>query len=129
MLNKLTAHTTNILLVEDDRLLQKINTNLLTSLGYNVKIAANGKEAVNTAINQHFDLIFMDMNLPDTNGISITKSIRCLSHKNKTTPIVALTSVNRDSVMEEGLEAGLNDHRQKPASLNELRDVVEQWCH
>ncbi len=118
-----------LLLVEDNPLLQKVTSHMLTSLGYTVKVAGDGKSALVACLNQRFDLIFMDMGLPDMNGISVTQSIRRLAYRNTDTPIVALTTQNRETIMPLGKEVGLNDHQQKPASPNDLKNLVDHWCH
>lgn len=119
----------NLLLVEDNPLLQKVNTMILTSLGYNVKVVGDGKSALVACLNNKFDMVLMDMGLPDMNGISVTRSIRQLAHKNEQTPIIAFTTMSREQVMPLSMDTGLNDHQQKPTSPKDLKALVDYWCH
>ncbi len=91
-----------VLLVEDTAELQKLEQAMLESVGVNVMIAANGQDAVEVALSQHFDLILMDMQMPIMNGIVATSTLRALHYDG---PIVALTANVMPQHQEEFKEA------------------------
>ena len=117
-----------VLLVEDIPLIQIVNTRLLKKLGCRVTLAKCGSEAVNAANTEHFDLIFMDIGLPDFNGIDATKAIRKNDSVNSRTPIVAFTTESND-MKKSCLAAGMNDFLSKPSPLPILSDTINKWTH
>jgi len=104
-----------VLLVEDNQDNQQLFTVLLSKTGAEVTIAGNGKVAVDMALNEHFDLIFMDMQMPVMGGIEATKILRAKGYEG---PIVALTANAMKQDREESFKAGSNDYITKP--INKL---------
>jgi len=115
-----------VLLVEDTPILQKINILLLKRLGCKVTLAKCGTEAVNIANTKRFNIIFMDIGLPDFSGIEATKSIRKNFGANSHTPIIALTTHSED-IKESCLEAGMDDFLRKPSPLFALNNAINRW--
>ena len=103
-------HSFKILLVEDTELIQMINKKTLQSFGCVVYVANNGIDALNFYKQNHYDLIILDIDLPDISGLDVCKTIRIwerVSHNNHT-PIAALTA--RDKAIEqECYTAGFDD--------------------
>ena len=93
---------------------QKVALGLLMRRGHAVEIAANGAEAVDKLTQGRFDLILMDMQMPEVDGIEATKRIRALPPPLGRTPIVAMTANAFRTDIERCLEAGMNDHVAKP---------------
>ncbi|MBB72006.1 MAG: hypothetical protein CMF50_06360 [Legionellales bacterium] len=118
-------NTPKILLVEDSRMLQRINEKIFNKLGHTITIASSGAEAIKLADNESFDIIFMDIGLPDIDGIKTTKAIRKQS-KNMATPIVALTA-NDNSYKALCIDAGMNDFLSKPAPLDVLSEIISKY--
>lgn len=114
-----------ILLVEDNAIIQKVNIAMLTNLGCEVDIADNGLKAV-SMFGNGYDLIFMDVGLPELDGISATKSIRRNESKNKPNIIVVLTAFG-DTVEKKCLDAGANGFYTKPLLQNDLLEVLMYW--
>lgn len=107
----------NILLVEDEENLHetiKLNFELE---GYNVTSAFDGAQALQAIANEYFDLVVMDVMLPEIDGISVTENIRLL---NIETPILILSAKNTSSDKIIGLKKGADDYLTKPFNLEEL---------
>lgn len=119
-----------VLSVEDDVLAQAIATSLLQKYFPNAEIdlAASGKEAVNYSTNNNYDLIFVDLGLPDMNGCEVTKIIR--SFKKNKMPIIALTAHDIAFVKNSCLKAGINDVITKPLNPEKIYNVVTtKWMN
>jgi two-component system alkaline phosphatase synthesis response regulator PhoP len=113
----------NILLVEDEEHLHeglKLNLELE---GYGVSSAWDGREALEKVENEYFDLIIMDIMLPELDGISVTESIRV---KHNETPILILSAKNSSTDKVLGLRKGADDYLTKPFNLEELLLRVEK---
>ena len=119
-----------ILLVEDNPVNQRLAVKQLEKLGFEPALAANGREAVDAWAETPFDLIFMDVQMPEMDGFEATAEIRRregLSGANRRVPIVAMTANARPEDREECLAAGMDDHLSKPVTLGDLRAVVDRW--
>jgi CheY-like chemotaxis protein len=88
----------------------------------NYMVAENGLEAVEIVKNNHFDLILMDLQMPEMDGIEATKQIREMGYK---MPIFALTANVFSDVKEKVLESGMNDYISKPFNPNELYSKLQ----
>ncbi|WP_455212091.1 response regulator [Kaarinaea lacus] len=111
--NKLSG--LNILVAEDNEINAKLVNSILLHQGASVTIASNGNEAVAACTAQTFDIVLMDIHMPETNGVEATKQIRA-QQSEKSIPIVALTA---DALSEDQLaflEAGMNDVLIKPVN-------------
>ncbi|MDX2216720.1 MAG: PAS domain S-box protein [Oculatellaceae cyanobacterium bins.114] len=114
-----------ILVVDDITVNQKILVRILQGLGYRADIANNGREAVKSAQRQSYDLILMDVQMPEMDGLAATRQIRQLC--SETHPrIVAVTAHAMPSDREECLQAGMNDYLSKPVFLEELVQVIKR---
>lgn len=117
--------TTRILLTEDDPINQEVATVMLESMGYEVVIANNGADAVDTMLqDNNIDLILMDCQMPVMDGFNATRAIR---DNNVNTPIVALTANATQGDKDLCLDAGMNDYLTKPIFQTDLSRVVAQW--
>ena len=102
-----------LLLAEDEPVGREIALDLLRSVGLRVEAAEDGEVALRQAQNQAYDLILMDMQMPNLNGVDATRAIRADS-RNTTTPILAMTANVFESDRRLCLDAGMNDHIGKP---------------
>ncbi|MEO0066218.1 MAG: hypothetical protein RI983_1544 [Bacteroidota bacterium] len=107
----------NILIVEDELNLHEALKLNLEMEGYEVTSAFDGNEALNKVENAYFDLIIMDIMLPELDGISVTESIRV--HNNEV-PILILSAKNAPADKVLGLKKGADDYLTKPFNLDEL---------
>ena len=106
-----------ILLVEDEEnLLEAIRINLELE-GYQVVIAVDGKAGLSKALNERFDLIILDVMLPEIDGFGVCESIRL---ENKEVPILFLSAKNSSTDRVQGLKLGADDYLAKPFNLEEL---------
>ncbi len=108
-----------ILYVEDDSANRKLIQRILTAEGYEVLVAANAEEALSALENQTPDLILMDINMPETDGFTLTKQIKA-DPRFANVPIVALTANVMKGDRERVLEAGCNGYIQKPVDVDAL---------
>jgi PAS domain S-box-containing protein len=116
-----------ILLAEDDPINREIALELLSeTLGLNVDVAENGALAVTMAERGAYDLILMDMQMPEMDGLQATREIRRLPHCAET-PIVAMTANAFVEDREHCLDAGMNDHVAKPVNPEKLYAAVLKW--
>lgn len=113
----------NILLVEDEENLHEALKMNLEMEGYEITSAFTGTEALKAIANEYFDLIILDIMLPEVDGISITESVRV---NNNEVPILILSAKNSSSDRVLGLKKGADDYLTKPFNLEELLLRVEK---
>ncbi|WP_298608380.1 hybrid sensor histidine kinase/response regulator [uncultured Thiothrix sp.] len=117
-----------VLLVDDDPLNQFFGQELLNALGVKVKVAASGESTLVKLQADAYDLIFMDVSMPDLDGYQTTQLIRSQLGLH-TLPIVALTAHAIAGERERCLAAGMNDYLAKPFSIQELEAMLARWLH
>ena len=117
-----------ILLAEDNKINQLVASELLAILGVEVTIANNGVEAVEAVNKETFDLILMDIQMPEMDGLTAAQTIRNLDHPTvRTMPILAMTANATDIDYQKSLDIGMNDHLTKPIDPEKLRIALEKW--
>ncbi|MDK2939837.1 MAG: hypothetical protein PWQ51_2002 [Methanolobus sp.] len=118
-----------VLLVEDNLDNQELAQNMLKKFGLNVDTVDGGKEAIKALESTSYDLVFMDIQMPDMSGMEVTKLIRNPGSKvlNKDIPIIAVTAYALKGDRERFIEAGMDDYIPKPISLKTLREVLDKW--
>jgi PAS domain S-box-containing protein len=112
-----------ILLAEDNTVNQKVALQMLKRLGYKADVAANGLEVLQALDRQPYDLVLMDVQMPEMDGIDAAKKIRMKWPKGP--KIIAITAYAMDGDRERCLQAGMDDYISKPIQLDELRMVLE----
>ncbi|NQV02232.1 MAG: response regulator, partial [Bacteroidia bacterium] len=115
-----------ILLVEDNKINQRVAQDLLTQAGLCVTIANNGKEAVELAETTVFDVILMDIQMPEMDGFEATRTIRANTSEAHL-PIIAMTANAMTGDREKCLAAGMNDHVPKPIEPKILFETLVKW--
>lgn len=116
----------SILLVEDNEINQEVAIELLEDAGFVVDLAENGRIAVEKVKANNYDLVLMDMQMPEMDGIEATVEIRKdVSFNNL--PIVAMTANVMQGDRDRCVEAGMNDHVGKPIEPNELWKTLMKW--
>lgn len=118
-----------ILLVEDNKTNQMLMTAILKKLGLEFDIANDGLEAIDSLRKKQYDLVLMDENMPNLNGIEATKRIRQQEHDNdgERLPIIALTANAMTGDRERFIEAGMDEYLSKPINLQELNKVLSTF--
>ncbi len=122
-------HHARILVAEDNIPNQLVAVGLLKKMGFRAEVAANGAEAVRALETLPYDLVLMDVQMPEMDGLAATRLIRnpqsqVLNHQ---VPIIALTAHAMQADRERSLNAGMNDHITKPVNLKTLTAVLEKW--
>lgn len=116
----------NVLIAEDHPVNQNLMLAIFKRLGHRVTIVENGAEAVRAARDGGFDLILMDIQMPQMDGVMATKIIRSLDSAVSTVPIIALTAHAMDGDRESYLAAGMSGYVSKPVDISELiRTITE----
>ena len=114
-----------ILVAEDNKINQKVILHILNKLGYKPGLAENGAEAVEYAREKQIDIILMDMQMPEMDGVQATRFIR--ENQEHQPVIIALTANIMQGDQEECFNAGMNDYISKPVRLEELTAKLEKW--
>ena len=115
----------DILIAEDNLVNQKVAIRTLSKMGYTPDLAANGREVLNAMDNKNYNLIFMDMQMPEMDGLEATRLIRQRSEKQPF--IVAMTANAMSEDRELCMNAGMDDYLSKPIKLTEIMKVIEKW--
>ncbi len=114
-----------ILIAEDNAVNQKVALRILQRMGYRADVAANGVEAVDAVRRQHYDIVFMDVQMPELDGIQATCAIRALPLE--TQPwIVAMTAGAMREDRDACLAAGMDDYVSKPVQVHELGAAIQR---
>ncbi len=119
-----------VLLVEDNRINQTIMKKMIEHLGYIVRIASDGQEAIHLFQSDLFDIILMDCQMPVMDGYQASGNIRDIEQheqKDKQIPIIAVTAHAIKGDREKCIAAGMDDYISKPFTLEQLGQTLEQW--
>ncbi len=116
-----------ILLVEDNLANQKMETTVLSELGYSVLPVSNGFEAIEEFKHRKFDLILMDIVMPEMDGVETAKRIREISDWGSKIPIIAVTAHASVKDRERCIQNGMNDYISKPIKIQFLKMIIDEW--
>lgn len=111
----------NILIVDDNKINQIVTQNILKKKGYTCNLASNGMNAIEMVKSESFDLILMDINMPEMNGLDATTVIRTF---NTHIPIIALTAVEEGEIRDQALSVGMNDVIIKPYDTQQFFQTI-----
>jgi two-component system sensor histidine kinase/response regulator len=118
-----------ILLAEDHLVNQKIVTKILNRAGYSVDVASDGGRAIEMLEGDNYDLVLMDCQMPNVDGLTATRSIRDRESRNDAVriPIIAMTANAMSEDRALCIDAGMDDYTAKPVKQQELLRLVEHW--
>lgn len=119
--------TARVLVVEDNRVNQRVAERMLRAMGCETALASNGREAVEALKRQPFDLVLMDSQMPVLDGVEATREIRQLDNAMREVAIVGLTGNALAADRERAMEAGMDDYHLKPIAAATLRAALTQW--
>jgi PAS domain S-box-containing protein len=120
-------HPLRILLAEDHAINQKMVLMLLTRLGYEADVVGNGKEAIAAITRQSYDVVLMDVNMPEMDGLTATRHIRQM-RLDAQPRIIAMTASAMTGDREHCLEAGMDDYVTKPFRLEDFIQTLGRCC-
>ncbi|MEQ8222948.1 MAG: response regulator, partial [Candidatus Eremiobacterota bacterium] len=121
---------TRILLAEDNITNQKVALKMLEKIGYRANVVATGKEVLEAIEHIPYDLILMDVQMPDMDGLTATSTIRDKEKgMNKHIPIIAMTAYAMKGDRERCIEAGMDDYIKKPVQPKELLRIIEHFLY
>lgn len=116
-----------LLVAEDDRMSREMMKDILEMMNCKVDFAVDGNQVVEMFGKANYDLILMDIHMPDKDGIVATREIRALEQGKKRIPILALSASILHHDKEVALAAGIDDFIEKPVHLGELRAKMSQY--
>jgi CheY-like chemotaxis protein/HPt (histidine-containing phosphotransfer) domain-containing protein len=119
-LHAVTVRPLNILLAEDNKINQQFATALLEKAGHSVTIVENGHQAVDAVRRADYDVILMDIQMPEFDGIGATREIRAMPPPKCIVPIIAMTANAMPGARAEYLKAGMDDYIPKPVEVSTL---------
>jgi signal transduction histidine kinase/ActR/RegA family two-component response regulator len=117
-------HPLRILLAEDNAVNQKLALKLLSQMGYDADVAANGVEVLQAVERQPYDLVLMDVQMPEMDGLEATRRLVAQRQADERPWIVAMTANAMDGDREKCLDAGMMGYISKPIRVNELADAL-----
>ena len=119
----------SILLAEDNAINQKVALRMLKKLGYRADVAQNGNEVLEAISCHTYDVILMDIQMPEMDGLEATRCIHewCREREHPIPTIIAMTANAMKEDRDRCLEAGMQDHIAKPVRLEELQRVLKYW--
>ncbi len=116
-----------LLLAEDSKINQVVAIAMLSKLGYQIDAVENGREALEAVQARAYDLVLMDVSMPEMDGLDATRAIRALPGDVSRVPIIAMTAHAMESDREKCLQSGMNDYVPKPVNRQKLLDTVARW--
>jgi signal transduction histidine kinase/CheY-like chemotaxis protein len=118
-----------ILVVDDDPVNLKVAEKQLKKLKAEPTLASSGVDALEWLEKKHFDLIFVDCQMPHMDGFELVRILRTMPQIIPGTPVIALTALGRDEDRQVALQHGFTDFLAKPAQLDEIQRVLGRWLH
>ncbi len=116
-----------LLLAEDNFINQKVALRILSDAGYKADAVTNGKDAFEAVNRNNYDLVLMDIQMPEYDGFSGTKMIRNIPNEKKDIPILAITAHALAGDKEKCIEAGMNDYLSKPIIADQMIKMIDTW--
>jgi CheY-like chemotaxis protein len=124
-----TLSSLNILLAEDNPVNQKVALRVLKHLGYQADVVNNGREAIEAISAKSYDLILMDIQMPEMNGLEATQYIRERENASQLNPI-AIVAITANATHDDQFtcsDAGMNDYISKPIQIDKLKDILQRY--
>ncbi len=117
-----------ILIAEDSSAIQNLVRNVLKFQKYDIEIAKNGQSVLDLLVENTYNAIILDLNMPVMNGIECATKIRALEDEKANIPIIALTGNAQNFTREEFLQMGFNEYLPKPINFDDLIKTLNLVC-
>jgi signal transduction histidine kinase/CheY-like chemotaxis protein len=127
LIDKVEKIPLKILIAEDNIINQKLILKILSQMGYSADVVSNGIEVLESLKRQNYDLIFMDVQMPEMDGLEATKNILNEFDENKRPIIFAMTANVMHGDKEMCIEAGMDDYISKPILIDNLTELLNKW--
>ncbi len=114
----------NILVAEDNMINQKVAKTIFKNLGYEIELVANGNEAVHEAMSRNYDIVFMDIMMPEKDGVQATKELRLRGFKS---PIIAMTANATKEGKNNAISFGMDGYITKPTRLESIKKILIKY--
>jgi CheY-like chemotaxis protein len=118
-----------ILIAEDNEINRRIALRILEKSGFEAQAVGNGRLALEALKHNHYDLVLMDVQMPEMDGFEATTAIRNLASAVREIPIIAMTANAMAGDRERCIASGMDDYISKPVSLPKLQSTLERWIH
>jgi signal transduction histidine kinase/ActR/RegA family two-component response regulator len=122
-------HPLRILVAEDHPVNQQLMRAVLRQLGYEATLVENGREVLEAFKRHHYDLIFMDVQMPKMDGLTATRSLRRELPEEQTPAIIAMTANALRGDREKYVAAGMDDYLAKPVQFNQIEEMIIKWSN
>lgn len=121
------ANILKVLVVEDNVINQKVVVKMLERMQLQPTVAVNGKEAMQMFSMQPYDLVFMDIQMPEMDGLEATRAIRSMEKPGAHAVIIALTANAMQGDRERCLQSGMDDYLAKPIKQVDIETIIDKW--
>jgi len=117
-----------VLIAEDSSVIQNLTKKILEFQNFEIRSVKNGKEVLKALEKDHYDVILMDINMPQMDGMQCAREVRKLDDKQKAQiPIIAITGNAKNYSDQDFHDAGINDFLPKPLDFDKLVECVKKW--
>ncbi len=114
----------NILVAEDNMINQKVAKTIFKNIGFEIQIATNGIEAIDMVMNNNYDIVFMDMMMPEKDGVQATKDLRKKGYRG---PIIAMTANASKESKNKAISSGMDGYITKPTKLDAIKKILIKY--
>jgi len=114
----------NILMIEDLEAAQRVAFNIFKEINCKSTIVSNANRAIEQLLTQSFDIIFIDIQLPDMNGFELAQTIRGLNKRSPAIPLIAVTANATEDFFLQARTCGFNDFIMKPLTIESIRNAL-----
>jgi PAS domain S-box-containing protein len=114
----------SVLIAEDNEINIRVAQTIFSYLGFNIDIAKNGNEAIEKIKGNCYDIVFMDLVMPERDGIQATVEIRGMGYQ---MPIIAMTAAASSKSKLKAISSGMNDYIVKPVKIDSIRNILLKW--
>jgi len=121
--------TKKVLIGEDSSVIQNLTKKILEFQNFTISSAKNGKDVLKALETESFDIILLDINMPQMDGMTCAREIRNMKSAIAQIPLVAITGNARNYSDDDFKEAGFNDYLQKPLDFDKLVEVVKRYTN